>query len=333
MSEATSSKTWSGVDVAAAAQRLSGRVRRTPLLPFAFGEEAGFFVKPESLQAVGSFKIRGATNFLAHLQPDVRARGVVTHSSGNHAQGVAAAARAFGVPATIVIPEGAPAVKVANTIALGATVVTCEPTQEAREGTVAEIAAKSGATIVHPYDHPDIISGQGTVGLEILDDLAGVANIIVPIGGGGLSAGICAALVERGSEAQVIGVEPAFAADAKDSLSAPEPVRWTAEQVNRTMADGVRTQQIGKLNHAILRQRLAGVVTVSEEQIAVAVRWYARSARLVVEPTGALSLAALRSLLGDDEVDGPSLLPGETVVIVSGGNIDPRRLCDLLTDA
>jgi len=324
---------WPGVDVEAAAERLRGLVRRTPLLEFGLQEGKRIYVKPESLQPIGSFKIRGAMNFLALLEPEVRSRGVVAHSSGNHAQGVAAAAKAFGVSATIVIPEGAPAVKVANTLALGATVVSCEPSQEGREGTVAEIAAKSGATIVHPYDHPDVISGQGTVGLEILADLPDVANVIVPIGGGGLSAGVCAAFAARGSKAQIIGVEPAFAADAKDSLSLAEPVRWTAEQVNRTMADGVRTQQIGRLNHAILQQRLAGVVTVSEEAIAEAVRWYASSARLVVEPTGALSFAALRRLLDKGTVDGLSLAPGDTVVVVSGGNVDLQRLCDILLNS
>lgn len=324
---------WPNVDVEAAAQRLRGRVRRTPLLEFELESGRRLFVKPESFQPVGSFKLRGAMNFLALLDPEARALGVVTHSSGNHAQGVAAAAKAFGVHATIVIPEGAPEIKVANTRALGAEVVICEATQVGREGTVAEIAARTGATIVHPYDHPHIISGQGTVGLEILEDLPDVENVIVPVGGGGLSAGVCAALAARGSRAQVIGVEPTFAADGKESLAADEPVTWTAEQVNRTMADGVRTQRIGDLNHAILKQRLAGIVTVSEEAIADAVRWYARSARLLVEPTGALSLAALHRLADESHVDGIRLGEGDTVVVVSGGNVDPARLCDILLGA
>jgi len=316
--------------VAAAAARLEGLVRRTPLLPFELPSGEAFEVKPESLQPIGSFKLRGATNFLAALDEQTRARGVVAQSSGNHAQGVAAAARTFGVPATIVIPEGAPEVKVENTLALGAKVVRCESTQAAREGTAARIAAETGASLVPPYDHPDVVSGQGTIGLEILEDRPDVANVIVPIGGGGLAAGVCAALAAKGSRAQVIGVEPAFAADAKDSLAADEPVTWSAEDVNRTMADGVRTQSIGRLNHAILRRLLAGVVTVSEDEIADGVRWYARSARLLVEPTGALSLAALGRLLAEPGADGVSLAPGPTVVVVSGGNVDAARLCDIL---
>lgn len=330
VSDGQSAPRWPGVDVDAAAARLAGRVRRTPLLPFALPGGEAFEVKPESLQPIGSFKLRGATNFLAALDPDVRALGVVAQSSGNHAQGVAAAARSFGVPATIVIPEGAPEVKVRNTAELGATVVRCESTQEAREGTAARIAAETGATLVPPYDHPHVVSGQGTIGLEILEDRPDVANVIVPIGGGGLASGICAALAARGSGAKVIGVEPAFAADAKDSLAADEPVTWSAEDVNRTMADGVRTQSIGRLNHAILKRLLAGVVTVSEEQIADGVRWYARSARLLVEPTGALSLAGFRRLLSEPGADGLELDPGPTVVVVSGGNIDAGRLCDIL---
>lgn len=305
-------------------------MRRTPLLPFELPDGQAFMVKPESLQPIGSFKLRGATNFLAALDPETRERGVVAQSSGNHAQGVAAAARSFVVPATIVIPEGAPEIKVRNTLALGAKVVRCESTQEARERTAAQIAAETGASLVPPYDHPDVVSGQGTVGLEILEDLPDVANVIVPIGGGGLASGVCAALAARGSRARVIGVEPAFAADAKDSLSADAPVTWSAQDVNRTMADGVRTQSIGRLNHAILKRLLAGVVTVTEEQIAENVRWYAQSARLLVEPTGALSLAAFRRLLAEPGADGLTLAPGPTVVVVSGGNIDASRLCDIL---
>jgi len=321
---------WPGVDVLAAAERLAGRVRRTPLLEFELHDGRPFLVKPESFQPIGSFKLRGATNFLAVLDPEVRARGVVAQSSGNHAQGVAAAARAFGVPATIVIPEGAPEIKVNNTRALGATVVRCENTQEARERTAAAIAERTGATLVPPYDDPHIVSGQGTVGLEILSDRPDVANVIVPIGGGGLAAGICVALAGRGSRAKVIGVEPAFAADAKDSLAADAPVSWPAELVNRTMADGVRTQSIGRLNHAILKHHLTGVVTVEEDAISEAVRWYARSARLLVEPTGALSLAAFRRLLAEPLADGVALADGPTVVVVSGGNVDPSRLCEML---
>ncbi len=318
-------------DVEAAQARLEASVRHTPLLPLAVPDSPfPVYVKPEGLQSIGSFKIRGATNFLASLPEAVRARGVVAHSSGNHAQGVAAAAKRFGVKATIVIPEGAPAVKVANTKALGATVVRCDNTQEAREAAVLEIATREGATAVPPFDHPWIVAGQGTVGLEIARDLPEVRNVLVPIGGGGLASGVAVAIRSLVEGAQVIGVEPELAADAKESLAAGELRAWGPDRVTRTIADGVRSQHIGKLNFAMLSRYLAGVVTVTEDAIAAGVREYVASARLVVEPTGAISLAALRRLLREGNVDGVELIPGPTVVVASGGNVDPTMLCDLL---
>lgn len=214
------------IDVRAAAERLRGRVRRTPLLPLSHSELTGrdVYVKPESLQLTGSFKIRGATNFLASLPEDVRRRGVVAHSSGNHAQGVAAAARSYGVPATVVIPEGAPEVKVRGTVALGARVVRCENTQEARESAMSAIAAETGATRLPPFDDRRVVEGQGTVGLEVHEDLPEVANVLVPIGGGGLASGICRALAEVAPHVRVIGVEPALGADAQESLQRGELV-------------------------------------------------------------------------------------------------------------
>ena len=319
-------------DVEAAQARLGDAVRRTPLLPLTLPDcPFPVFVKPEGLQAIGSFKIRGATNFLASLPAEVRAKGVVAHSSGNHAQGVAAAAKRFGVKATIVIPEGAPAVKVANTKALGATVVRCENTQEAREAAVREIAAREGATPVPPFDHPWIVAGQGTVGLEIAQDLPDVKNVLVTIGGGGLASGVAVTIRSLVPGAQVVGVEPELAADAKESLAAGELRAWGPDRVTRTIADGVRSQSIGKLNFAMLSRYLAGVVTVGEDAIAAAVRHYVTAGRLVVEPTGAISLAALRRLLREGSVDGIELLPGPTVVVASGGNVDTAMLCDLLS--
>lgn len=319
------------VDVKAARERIKDSVLHTPLLPLDLPNSAfPVYVKPENLQAIGSFKIRGATNFLASLPADVRAKGVVAHSSGNHAQGVAAAAKRFGVKATIVIPEGAPAIKVANTKALGATVVRSENTQAGREAAVREIAEREGATPVPPFDHPWIVAGQGTVGLEIAADLPAVRNVLVPIGGGGLAAGVALAIKSLIPDAQVIGVEPELAADAKESLSAGVVRTWDAAKVARTIADGVRSQSIGQLNFTMLSRYLAGVVTVTEAEIADAVRFYASKSRLVVEPTGAISLAALRRLLSEGAVDGISLLAGPTVVVASGGNVDPTMLCDLL---
>ncbi len=323
------------IDVRAAAERLRGKVRRTPLLPLDHPDWQGLtaFVKPESLQLTGSFKIRGATNFLATLPPGERSRGVVAHSSGNHAQGVAAAARAYGVSATVVIPEGASAVKVAGTEALGATVVRSDGTRVARDEAMDAIASRTGATRLPPYDDLRVVEGQGTVGWEIAEDLPAVANVLVPIGGGGLSSGVCLALAELAPGAQVIGVEPALAADAQASLRAGERVTWPAERTNATMADGVRSQVIGEINFAVLSEHLAGVVAVSEDDIAAATVHYARNVKLVVEPTGAITLAALRRLVKEGTVDGVELRPGPTVVIASGGNVDPALLCRLLGEA
>src|SRR5690606_10898034 len=320
------------VDVRAAVSRLHGRVRRTPLLPLALPEARTreVYVKAESLQLTGSFKVRGATNFLASLPEPQRRLGVVTHSSGNHAQGVAHAAAAFGVPATVVIPEGAPEVKVRRTLALGATVVRCRNTQADRHETAGRIAAETGATLLPPYDDARVVEGQSTVGVEVAEGLPRVASVLVPVGGGGLASGVCAALAALASEARVIGVEPSVAADAQESLRRGEVVTWPAERTTSTMADGVRTQAIGDLNLAVLKERLAGVVTVSEEAIAAATRFYATEAGLVVEPTGALSLAGLVRLLREPGAAGLELADGPTVVIASGGNVAPARLCAII---
>ncbi len=320
-------------DLERAQDHVAGAALRTPLIRLdAEGPGGGpVYVKPENLQRTGSFKLRGALNFLASLPDATRARGVVTHSSGNHAQGVAYAARHFGVDATIVIPEGAPRVKVEGTRALGAEVVRCANTQASRHETAEAIARASGATLVPPYDHPWIVAGQATVGLEIADDLPDVANVLVPIGGGGLSSGVALALAHRAPGARVVGVEPELAADARASLLAGERIAWPAEDVTRTLADGVRTQSIGELNFRVLLRHLAGVQTVREDEIRSATRWYARRARLVVEPTGALTLAALRRLL-DGSGDGPVLADGPTVLVISGGNVDDDLLCSLLLE-
>lgn len=321
------------VNVRDAVERLRGRVRRTPLLPLDHPDlrQLTVLVKPESLQLTGSFKIRGATNFLATLPEEQRRLGVVAHSSGNHAQGVAAAARAYGVQATVVIPEGAPEIKVEGTKALGARVVRCEQTRQARDDAMDRIAAKTGATRLPPYDDARVIEGQGTVGWEIAEDMPDIANVLVPIGGGGLASGVCLALNELAPQAKVIGVEPALAADAQESLRAGERITWPAERTNSTMADGVRSQVIGELNFAVLSRHLAGVVAVTEEAIAEATRHYALSTKLVVEPTGAITLAALLRLAREGGADDVALAPGPTVVIASGGNVEPALLARLLT--
>jgi len=330
-------------DVAAAAERIAGSVRRTPLLPLpsdgpgALGPQ--LWVKPENLQRTGAFKLRGAMNFLARMDPGERALGVVTHSSGNHGQAVACAAAAFGVPATVVIPDGAPAVKVARTAGWGATILRCENSGEARLAAAAAAAEQRGATIVPPFDHAWIVAGQGTIGLEIAEDLPDVANVLVPIGGGGLSAGTLLGLKAKAPSARLIGVEPAVAADARDSLLRGERVSWTAERTNRTIADGVRTQMLGETTFALLHGQLDGIVTVEEDEIRAATVWWPRFARMVVEPTGALTLAGWRRLnaalaesVPSSEPGQPQLAEGPTVLIISGGNVDDDVLAGLLSD-
>ena len=312
--------------VRAAARSISDTVIRTPVLRLP--HEGELFANAENLQLTNSFKVRGALNMLLNLSDEQRRRGVVAHSSGNHAQGVAFAALLLGVPATIVIPEGAPAVKVRRTVALGARVVRCENSSTERERVAARLVEEHGYTLVPPFDNPLIVSGQGTVGLEIAQDLPGVSNVLVPIGGGGLSAGVATALKSLLPQVRVIGVEPALAADAAASLRSGQPVEWEAKQVSRTVADGVRTQRLGDLNFELLAKHLDGVVTVSDEDILRATAWYFEKARLVVEPTGALTLAGYRELTqGAEDV---RLASGPTVLVISGGNIEPALLNTLL---
>ncbi len=255
---------------------------------------------------------------------------MVTHSSGNHAQGVACAARLLGIQATVVIPEGAPEIKVERTRAWGATIVRCKDSMNDRYDTAREIADAKGATLVPPFDHPWIVAGQGTAGLEIVEDLNDVQNVLVCVGGGGLISGIATVLATACPEAQIIGVEPELAADAAESFETDRLISWSADRVTRTLADGVRTQRLGELNFSIIREHVRGFVTVSEEAIREATHWYALGAKLVVEPTGALTLAAFHKLR--QQGSGTlRLKPGKTVLLISGGNIDPQLLASLLS--
>lgn len=315
-------------DVRAAAERVRSAVYRTPIVRLPI--DGAVYAKAENLQRTGSFKLRGAYNFLAALPEAVRRRGVVAHSSGNHAQGVACAAKLFGVHATIVIPDNAPEVKVARTLAWGAEVVRCAPSSSAREEGAAQLVRERGYTLVPPFDHPWIIAGQGTAGLELAEDLPGVKNVLVCVGGGGLIAGVATAITGLLPDAQVIGVEPELAADAKASFDSGVLEQWPAELTGRTIADGVRTQSLGRLNFEIIRQRVRGFVTVSEEELQEATRWYALEAKLVVEPTGALTMAAYQRLLAGP-IDGIALQDGPTALLISGGNIAPAMLSALLS--
>ncbi|MEV0234247.1 threonine/serine dehydratase [Nonomuraea sp. NPDC050786] len=291
-------------DIRAAAGRIKGVAVRTPLVRM--GEA---WVKPESLQPVGAFKLRGAYNAVAALRPD----GVVTHSSGNHGQALAYAAREFGVPCVVVVPEGAPKVKLAAIKGWGAKIAIV-PVAE-RQVVAERLARERGLTLVPPYDHPLVIAGQGTVGLEIVEDLPDVEVVLVPVGGGGLGSGVSTAVKALRPEAKVIGVEPELAADAAESLAAGRLVEWGLARTFRTMADGLRTG-LSELTFAHLSRRLDGIVTVSEDEIRAAMGHLARSARLVAEPSGAVATAALLS----GRVPVPA---GRTVAVLSGGNVDP----------
>jgi threonine dehydratase len=308
-------------DIRAAARVLRGIAIRTQLVPYGRPQD-GILLKAESLQPIGAFKIRGAYVAVSGLTPTERERGVITYSSGNHAQGVARAARLLGAPAVIVMPDDAPAIKRERVAADGAEIVIVGPASDERRERAEAIAAERGLAIIPPYDDDRIIAGQGTVGLEIAEDLADVAAVVVPIGGGGLASGVAAAIKALAPGARVIGVEPELAADARDSLARGEIVAWSAEDVSRTIADGTRTQALGRRTFAHLRAHLDDIVTVSEVEIAAAVRLAAERARLVAEPSGALALAAIVFRRGELGLGGSS---GPVVGVVSGGNVDPAQ--------
>ena len=313
-------------EVRAAAATLRGIAVRTPLV--AFGRPGDRqFLKAESLQPIGAFKIRGAYVAIAGLGAAERGRGVITYSSGNHAQGVARAARLFGVPAVIVMPSDAPPLKRRRVELDGAEVVVVGTSSEERQQVAERIAADRGLAIIPPYDDPAIIAGQGTVGLEIAEDLPDVGAVLVPIGGGGLASGVAVAIRALRPAARLIGVEPELAADAQQSFREGRIVRWTAADASRTIADGTRTTAIGVHNFAHLRALLDDIVTVSEAEIAAAVRLAAEESRLVAEPSGALTVAALAFRAREAGLDGRT---GPIVAIVSGGNIDPDLYRQLL---
>jgi threonine dehydratase len=295
-------------DVRAAAAVIAPHVVRTPLLPF-----GSSWLKPESLQPIGAFKLRGALNALARLEN--RARGVVAYSSGNHAQAVAYAARLHGVPAAIVMPSNTPAVKIEATRALGAEVLIVGITERVERAEA--LVAERGAALIPPFDHPDVIAGQGTIGLEILEDLPDADAVVVPMSGGGLISGVATAIKALRPSVRVIGAEPALAADIAASLRAGSLVRWDPVDRARTIADALRDEP-SSLTWAHISRLVDDVITVTEDEILAAVADLACRARLVTEPSGAVAVAA------QAKVDGTS------VAIVSGGNIDPALLAKAL---
>lgn len=318
--------------IRAAAARLRGIARRTPLHPAGLEDpedrDRRVWLKCENLQHVSAFKVRGAYNFVSLLPGEERSAGLVTYSSGNHAQGVAFAARAFGVPATIVMPTDAPRVKLEATRALGARVEQVGTTSSRRRERAEEILRERGGAMVPPFDHPDIIAGQGTVGLEIAEQLAEAAErdpgapgrpalVLVPIGGGGLISGVAAAVRALAPEARVVGVEPEGAASMRASLEAGAPVTLDRAE---TVADGLKPVRPGDLTFRHCRTLVDRIVTVSDEEIRRGTLWLL-GRRLVAEPSGAATVAAL--LAG--KVD-PASGGGATVAVVSGGNVDPGLL-------
>lgn len=279
-------------------------------------------MKPESLQVTGAFKLRGAFNKLLSLTDAERARGVVAHSSGNHAQAVAYAARSLGIPAVVVMPRGAPSIKIELTQSYGAEVVLVGNASEERARKSAELARERGLTPVPPYDDLNVIAGAGTIGLEILADLPQVGTVLVPVSGGGLISGVAAAIKRQNPAVQVIGVEPEAAADARASLRAGQRVTFSAEQVAQTLADGLRVQQVGELTWPHIQAFVDDILTVSEDEIREAVRDTTLKAHLTTEPSGAVTIAAAQRELGN--------LKGPVVAVLSGGNIDPALLRDIL---
>jgi threonine dehydratase len=246
---------------------------------------------------------------------------VITYSSGNHAQGVARAARLLGAPAVVVMPSDSPAIKRDRVAADGAAIVVVGTASDERRRVAEALAAEGGLSVIPPYDDDRIIAGQGTVGLEIAEDLSDLATVLVPVGGGGLASGVATAVKALRPSARVIGVEPELAADAQESLARGEIVRWSADDVSRTIADGTRTQALGHRPFAHLRAYLDGIVTVTEAEIAAGVRLAAELSRLVVEPSGALVVAAMRYHAGELGLGDRT---GPVVGVVSGGNVDPE---------
>jgi threonine dehydratase len=348
-------------DILAAHARIAPAAVRTPLVRLAperlraFGIAAEIlatlpeiYLKDESAQPIGSFKLRGAYNKIAQLTPDQLKRGVITYSSGNHAQGVAYSARALGSKAVIVMPSGAPQVKRDATLALGAEIVTVGNASSDRKLKAEELAAAHGYTMVPPYDDPAIIAGQATCGLEILQQLAelenngGVDLVLSPVSGGGLLSGVATGIklaldeenrVPRSSQlhrderdsqdVQVYGCEPALAADAKQSFDTRTLVEWSAADTTRTICDGLRTQSLGQLNFEHILKFVDGIVTVTEAEIRLTTRLILHCTGIVAEPSGAVTLAA--ALFHTAELPPASRI----VAIISGGNIDPTLRAEL----
>ena len=312
-------------EIDAARERVRPAARLTPLIeaPWPGAGSGTLFLKCENFQPMGAFKIRGAYNMIAQLSPEELKRGVVTYSSGNHGQAVALAAQRLGATAVIVMPTTAPKVKVDGARGFGAEVVFAGTTSLDRKLKAEEIAAERGLAMVPPFDHRMIIAGQGTVGLEILDQCPDVATIVVEIGGGGLSSGVAAAVKQRAPHVRVVGVEPQGAPKMTRSLEAGHPV--TLDTVG-TIADGLMTVRPGDLTFEHVRTFIDEVITVADPEMVRAIAWLYRNAKIVVEPSGSVTTAAIMLGLGGiDPTKGP------VVAIVSGGNVEPSKYAEYIT--
>jgi threonine dehydratase len=321
-------------DLHSAQSRLKGITSRTHLIDLPrsmWGRttssvrpgEARLQLKPENHQPIGAFKLRGAYNKIASLSEAERQKGVISYSSGNHAQGVAYSARALKVKSVIVMPNNAPQIKREATAQLGAEIVLVGPGSDERKAKAEELAAHYGYAIVPPYNDEKIIAGQGTIGLEILEDLPEVETVLSPVGGGGLISGVAAAFKLTRPKVKVIGVEPELAADAQASLRQGKIVQFPAQQVSRTLADGLRTQSIGPINFEHIRAYVDDIITVTEEEIREAMRILAQNPQTVAEPSGAVATAGF--LFRSDQLPNAKL----TVAIISGGNIEPQMLNEM----
>ena len=301
---------------------LAGVAERTPLIPLPLGiPGAEVRLKAEQFQPIGAFKIRGAWTAVRRLDPSARRRGVVTSSSGNHGMGVAWAANRLGVRAVVVMPESAASVKVEGVRRLGAEVVLAGKTRGAEQAAEAErYVARDGLTMIPPFDHPDVIAGQGTIGLEILEQWPEVGTVIAPVGGGGLLAGICTAVRTTRARVRVVAVEPARIPKVSAAISRGEP---TAVEAGPSLADGLLTRSIGDLTWPLIRDVAEGVVSVTDDDLRAAMRWLA-GAGIRVEPSGAAATGAI--LAGHFHPEGP------TVAVSTGGNVDPERYRELTTE-
>lgn len=321
-----SSSPVSFADVTAAAQRLAGVAHRTPVLTSRHADDisgAKLYFKAENLQRIGAFKFRGAYNALAALQDSARQRGVLAYSSGNHAQAVSLASSLLGIPATIVMPEDAPASKLAATRGYGAEVVLYDRYKQDRVEVATELAAQRELTVIPPYDHAHVIAGQGTAGLELFEDAGPLDMLVVCVGGGGLISGCALAATELSPGCEVIGIEPVAGNDAQQSMQRGEVVRI---DVPRTIADGAQTQFVGKLTFDIMQRCVSRIETVRDDELISTMRFFAERMKMVVEPTGCLATAAV---LGQ-HLDVRNKRVG---VLISGGNVDVDRYATLLQQA